>query len=78
MKIPIERLLQGEASYFRLVLLAARRANELGEGGLPLVKVQSKKLTINSLEEIAAGKVRCKINGSEKPKKESKSKKSEE
>lgn len=78
MKIPIEKLFQGERSYYRLVLLAAKRANELAEGSLPLVKVQSKKLAVNALEEIAAGKVRCGTNGSEKSKKEPKSKKSEE
>ncbi|OGW77384.1 MAG: DNA-directed RNA polymerase subunit omega [Omnitrophica bacterium RIFCSPHIGHO2_02_FULL_49_9] len=57
MTIPIEKLLQEEPSHYRLVLLGARRANELAGGAQPLIHPVSKKSGVNALAEIAAGKV---------------------
>jgi len=76
MKIPIENLLKEEHSYYRLVLLAARRATELTEGRPALLKVKSRKLAVNALEEIAAGKIHCEVKKPKETKKPAKSKKS--
>lgn len=57
MAVPIEKLLKSVKSYYRLVLVAAQRANELNSGGQPLVVGKSKKGAIIALEEIAKGKV---------------------
>lgn len=57
--IPLEKLLRvKETGLYKLVLAAAARANELTQGGQPLVQPTSKKVSVISLEEIAAGKVR--------------------
>ena len=56
--IPLEKLLKKKnASLYKLVLTAAARANELTQGAQPLTQASSKKVSIISLEEIAAGKV---------------------
>ena len=56
--IPLEELLKNADSHYKLVLLAAQRANELAKGTPPLVVPKSKKVAIQALEEIAKGKVR--------------------
>jgi DNA-directed RNA polymerase subunit omega len=58
MVIPLEELLKNEDSHYKLVLLAARRANELSKGSPPLIVTKSKKPAIVALEEIAKGKVK--------------------
>ena len=79
MSIQIEKLLEQETSYYRLVLLAARRANELAEGAQPLVASQSKKVGITALNEIENGKVYTSESvKSEKGKKNGKAKKAKE
>ena len=70
MIIPLEGLLKNEGSHYKLVLLAARRANELSKGNPPLIVTKSKKPGIIALEEIAKGKIKLEES------KESKSKKS--
>ena len=57
--IPLEKLLKTkDISIFKLVLMAAGRANELSQGAQPLVKSESKKVSTLALEEIAAGRIR--------------------
>ena len=58
MLMPLEELLKSEGSHYKLVLLAAQRANEIVRGNPPLVVSKSKKPGIVALEEIAKGKVR--------------------
>ena len=58
MNIPLEELLKNVNSQYKLVLVAAQRANELAKGGQPLVASKSKKVAAQALEEIAKGKVR--------------------
>ncbi|OGW86204.1 MAG: DNA-directed RNA polymerase subunit omega [Omnitrophica bacterium RIFCSPHIGHO2_02_FULL_46_11] len=70
MIIPVEELLKNGSSQFRLVLIAAQRANELAKGAHPLIVTKSKKVPIIALEEIIKGKVRG------EPDKETKAKKS--
>lgn len=56
--IPLEELLKSADSHYKLVLLAAQRANELAKGTPPLILTKSKKVAVQALEEIAKGKVR--------------------
>lgn len=67
---PLEELLKTVSSYYKLVLTAAQRANELAKGAQPLIVTKSKKAATVALEEIAKGKVRYETE------KETKSKKS--
>lgn len=56
--VPLEKLVNDERpSYFKLVLAAATRANELAQGAHPLVKSESKKASVIALQEFANGKV---------------------
>lgn len=56
--ISLEKLLKKkDTSLYKLVLASAARGNELAQGGQPLVKSNSKKVSTVALEEIAAGKV---------------------
>lgn len=57
MTIPLEELLKQTDSHYKLVLLAAKRANELIKGAPPLIVAKSKKPATHALEEIAKGKV---------------------
>lgn len=70
MVIPLEELLKNEPSHYKLVLLAAQRANEISKGNPPLIATKSKKPGIVALEEIARGQVKLEES------KEAKSKKS--
>jgi|GEM_PF-568528 len=57
--VPLEKLVKDpNISYYKLVLTAAARANELTQGATPLVKSESKKAAVVALEEISQGKVR--------------------
>ena len=57
--VPREKLVKKiDTSIYKLVLIAAARANELAQGAQPLVRCESKKVSTIALEEIAAGKVR--------------------
>lgn len=56
--ISLEKMLKdGKTSLYKLVIMAAGRANELAGGASPLVKTNAKKVSVAALEEIAAGKV---------------------
>ena len=56
--VSLEQLSKGSSSYYKLVLLAADRANQILHGDHPLIETSSKKHTTIALSEIAAGKVR--------------------
>jgi len=57
--VPLEKLITDKhPSYYKLVLTAAARANELTQGAHQLVKTDSKKAAVIALEEVASGKVR--------------------
>jgi DNA-directed RNA polymerase subunit omega len=56
-RIPKDKLDEKVDSVYRLVLIAARRARQLGKGAKPLVQTDAKKATTIALEEILAGKV---------------------
>ena len=66
MIVPLEDLVKGMKSHYKLVLTAAQRANELSKGMPSLIHTSSKKPARIALEEIAKGKVRYE---EEKPKK---------
>ena len=46
---------------YQLVLIAARRANELISGAPPLLEAGKEKISIVALHEIAEGKVRYEV-----------------
>ena len=69
MLVPLEDLLKNVNSYYKLVLTAAQRANELVKDAPPLVVTKSKKAAVVALEEIAKGKVRCEETKDAKAKK---------
>jgi DNA-directed RNA polymerase subunit omega len=55
----IEKVVKREEdSRYKVVLAAAKRANELAAGAAPLVKSDSKKVSTIALQEFAQGKVR--------------------
>jgi DNA-directed RNA polymerase subunit omega len=56
-RISKDKLDEKIGSVYRLVLIAARRARQLGKGAKPLVKTNAKKTSSVALEEILAGKV---------------------
>jgi DNA-directed RNA polymerase subunit omega len=57
--VSLEKLVRKDGdSIYRLVLAAAKRANELAQGAQPLVKSESKKASTIALQEFVAGKVR--------------------
>lgn len=56
--VPLEKLVKEKSSsLYKLVLLAAARANELVQGAQPLIKSGSKKVSTIALQEISTGKV---------------------
>lgn len=57
-KPPLEALLDRVENKYALVIVAAKRARQLKEGGLPMVDVDSGNPVTVALEEIAAGKIR--------------------
>lgn len=68
---PIEPLLNKISSIYKLVIIAARRALELNEGAPRLVETDPKhKPATVALEEIAAGKVGCKVKPEKRKKEE--------
>ena len=59
--IPVEDLLKKVESRYNLVVLASRRAVELGDGGKRLIDISPlAKISTIALEEIREGKVNCK------------------
>ena len=56
--IPIEKMVYHNSSLYKLVLLAAERANQLNQGSKPLIDSSSKKMSTIALREIYEGKVR--------------------
>lgn len=59
--VPIDKLLDKTGSVFKLVILAARRAIELGDGAANLIDAPaSAKVTTVALEEIEEGKITMK------------------
>ena len=59
MTVPLENLRKQVPNRYQLVLVAARRANELVSGGPPLIESGAgDKAAGVALEEIAQGKVR--------------------
>jgi len=56
-RVTVEDCLRNVPNRFTLVLLATRRTRQLLDGAKPLVKSKNKS-AIQSLREIAAGKVR--------------------
>lgn len=58
-RIPKDKLDEKIDSVYKLVLIAARRARQLGKGAKPLVKTDARKASTIALEEILAGKVSC-------------------
>ncbi len=55
----LEEFLSKVENRCELVMLAAKRANELANGDQPLVKSRSKNPLIIALDEIAAGKIKA-------------------
>ena len=64
-QVPIEDLLKRCGSFYKLVILAAKRAKEVAEGSPPLVETHQKKVTSIALEEIVQGKVLYKAEAPE-------------
>lgn len=56
-RVTVEDCLEKEENRFALVVLAANRARQLMKGSDPLVRARNRD-AVNSLREIAAGKVR--------------------
>lgn len=61
--LPIEELMDRVGSRYSLVVAAAKRARQLKEGAVPLVKCGSDHPLTVALHEIAAGKVIIKPPG---------------
>jgi len=57
-RVTVEDCLSKETNRFALVLLAAKRAKQLLSGSKLLIPETDNKQIVNSLREIAAGKVR--------------------
>lgn len=57
----IDELVKQCGSIYKLVVIAAKRAKELSEGGQKLVDTDLRKVTSIALEEIRQGKVRCDV-----------------
>ncbi|MBU1864335.1 MAG: DNA-directed RNA polymerase subunit omega [Candidatus Omnitrophica bacterium] len=55
--VSLEKMIKKNPSLFKLVLVAAERANQLVEGSKALVQSASKKMSTVALEEIREGKV---------------------
>ncbi len=56
--VPLEKMIDKNPSLYKLVLLAAERANQLNQGSKPLVESASKKMSTIALREIYEGKVK--------------------
>lgn len=73
----IEKLLKTIPNYYQLVLVSARRANELAAGNQPLVLSKSKKPGIIALQEITRGKINYEEQKAAKAKKAARTKKAQ-
>jgi DNA-directed RNA polymerase subunit omega len=56
-RVTVEDCIEAVPNAFELVLLAAKRARELGAGAQPTVDPEDEKSTVVSLREIGAGSV---------------------
>ncbi|MFC1809231.1 DNA-directed RNA polymerase subunit omega [Candidatus Omnitrophota bacterium] len=56
--IPLEELSKNTNSFYKLVLMAAERANQILTGSKPLIETDDKKHTTIALKEICAEKVK--------------------
>lgn len=56
-RVTVEDCIEAVPNAFELVLLAAKRARELGAGAQPTVDPEDEKATVVSLREIGAGSV---------------------
>jgi DNA-directed RNA polymerase subunit omega len=65
-RITVEDCLKRVDSRFELVILAARRAKMIMKGAKPLVEAHNRPI-VNSLREVAAGKVKF-VDSKEKDK----------
>jgi len=60
-KISLGKLLEAAGgSIYKLVILVAKRAISLADGGKPLIEKPSEKALDNALREIMAGKIKIK------------------
>jgi DNA-directed RNA polymerase subunit omega len=59
--IPVGKIFKDSDSIFKLAIIAARRAVELGNGANKLINTSTTKFTTIALEEIIAGKVKYKL-----------------
>ncbi len=66
MTIALEKLVENEPNRYRLVLMAARRANDLVLNSASQETPGKKKMTSLVLEEIASGKVRMQYENEKK------------
>lgn len=64
--MPVGKIFKDSGSLFKLTILAAKRAVELNNGANKLIPTNTTKFTTIALEEIAAGKVKYKVNGDSK------------
>ena len=74
-KTQVEELLKQCPSIYKLVVVAAKRAKELTEGGPKLIETDVKKITTIALEEIRQRKVLYKPSEDDETKGSAKSKK---
>jgi DNA-directed RNA polymerase subunit omega len=56
-RVTVEDCIEAVPNAFELVLIAAKRARELGAGAQPMVDPEDEKSTVVSLREIGAGTV---------------------
>jgi DNA-directed RNA polymerase subunit omega len=54
--IPLEKLLEKVDNKYKIVMMAAKRARQLNDGAMPLVKTEEKYSTL-ALREILEGKL---------------------
>lgn len=73
-QVAIEELLKRCNSAYRLVILAAKRAKEVAEGGPGLLESSHRKATSIALDEILQGKVLYKPEETEGASKKSRAK----
>jgi len=63
--VPFEDLMAHVDSKYRLVMIAAKRAKQLGRGAPSLLQAKSVKPTYQAMEEIAGGKLGYEIDSLE-------------
>lgn len=66
MTLPLENMVKNEPNRYRLVLMAARRANDVVLNTAGQESAAKKKITSLVLDEIASGKVQVKYEDEKK------------